>query len=1355
MKALNILYEDDLQLENEIAGQNFSDKENCLVRIHVSNNDKNSALSLAKKVKALLPHAKIIGCSCAGVMYKGEIYKTGTLLSIISLENTRVFSTVFSLDKNETSATASHKILSSVLNNEVALTIMFISAYNLHVDDLMQDLLNKTENVSFVGGVASFDFQDAKQSAFVFNENECLDNAIAFATIENKYILSHADVVTGQETVLDTHVVTKVEDGKLLEIDNTPIRGWIEKNLGIKKLEAVENLEDDPQKEKLLNYPLVIENRGDAGRFLRYDEKSDSVQQYGATFLKEGDRFKLSFLSLLKTVEEWQTVCIDLQKISAEYMFFYSCIVRRLYLEELAKWEMEAFKSLDVCGAFLMGEIGTKSAKPYFYHGACSLFTLAQKEYYANIDLSAFEDISILKDKHDEIINNIVRENSQNENFVNAIEFAQKQSEKRMLQSKFYGLKNMAEFLKEQSDKKYEYLCFITIKAKSSDVNPSVFLKKVSEFTKSFVLEQLKLADINFYTFDNNSLFFTVDKNISTDNFNELCRLLFSSCKAEFSDIWSSKIILNMATTDTGVGISEISDTAINADFPQTLEKVIVCNKDNIKAKAVQKEFETVSKLASIIENDGVVPYFQGIYDNKNNRFFAYEALMRLKTTDGKMLFPGDFMEISKKYNLYRSLSLLMVLKVLDMFKDRDDVITLNISMLDILSKEFNDKLFEKLDSMKRADNFVFELVETEQFEEREELQRFIRKIKNYGAKIAVDDFGSGYSNFIEIGNLEIDYIKLNGSLTELLGTDTSYDKILESISYMGKKMQVEMIAECVETAAMQKKIVTSGIRFSQGYLFSKPMPFEALEEVSKNNPKPPKKNQKNRISSEVDDFFFNSRQAKREKALLYWGGVVATILAIVAIFIFVFNNNEKVVNMSDTFQVELATGIADKISAVTDASASILLTVESSVSSDRENTDEIFEGLREATESADFDNIFISFDKVTAKSADGSVLNADISQSYESVKEGQVGILSPMVDSVTGEEFFLMCTPVYNDGQKTAMIYGMYYTKNFASILDITSFGGEAFYHLCEIDGTPVILSGDSNNLFKDGDMYTFISSLTIKNGHTPESIKNDMESANSVMLKYDAGGTERTAVMVTVPGTNWCVVSIILDDVVISMVGEIILNTVMFALFVVLVFLVYIFLTILAHNRNNVRLIKVLEDSYSLANSLQSSLETDILTRTYSRATAIEKISEAVAKSGNSLQALMTFDIDNFSYINNNFGPKIGDIYLQELVSMVKSRLRSKDIMGRIDGDEFIVLLDRVENRKEVIDIIEKIFESVQKIKINDMLFTQVSLSAGVALTNDSKIDYEKLSACANGALKEAKSTGKNKYIIFEEEM
>ncbi len=1353
MKSLNILYIDDLQLETEIATVKFDEKEHCLVRIHVSNDDKDGALSLAKKMKTLLPHAHVVGCSCAGVMYKGQIHETGTLISIISLENTQIFSGIYPIEKSETLAAVSNKILSNVLNREVALAMLFISDDNLHVGDLMDDLRDKTKGITFVGGVAGLSFKTATNNTFVFNEDACFESAMALVTIENKYILTYADVVTGQETLLSAHTVTKTDGAKLLEVDNTPINSWLKDNLGISKFEEIENLDLQASEEEFLHYPLVLENAGSSGRFLRHDKPTDSIMQYGSSYFKEGDQFKTSYLSLFKTSEEWQTVCIDLQKISVEYMFFYSCIARRLYLKGLANWEMEAFKDLDICGAFLMGEIGTKITKSYFYHGACSMFTLAQKEKYAKINLSAFEDISKLKDSHDLRLNHILQKDSADVKFVNAVVFAQNQSQSRMIESLSYGLKPMADFLKEQVEKKYDKLCFITIKTLDEQANSSSFLKPVCEYTKDFVLNQTRSSEISFYSFDNNSLFFTADSDFSSDKFNELCQVLFSSFKSQFSQVWGNKIIINMAITDTGVGISEISEVAISTEFQSTLEKVIVCNNINAKSEIVQKEFEIVSKLVSIIENDGVVPYFQGIYDNKNNRFFAYEALMRLKESSGKMLFPGDFMEISKKYDLYKQLSLLMVLKVLDIFEKRDDIVTLNISMLDVLSKEFTDKLFEKLDQMKSAHNFVFELVETEQFDEREALQKFIRKVKNYGAKIAVDDFGSGYSNFIEIGNLEIDYIKLNGSLTELLGTDTSYDKILESISYMGKKMQVEMIAECVETAAMQKKIVRSGIRFSQGYLFSKPMPYEVLEEVSRNNPLPPKKNQKNRTASEVDDFFQNSKQTKREKAILYWGGVVATLLAIVAIFIFVFNNNEKVVAMSDTFQVELATAAADKISAVTEGSSLLLLAAESSVSSNRTTNEDIFEGLKEATETSDFDNIYITFDGITAKSADGSVLNVDISESYSKGAQGDVEILSPMTDPETGKDFFLLSTPIYNDGVKTGMLYGMYYTEHFASLLDVKSFGGEAFYHLCEVDGTPVVLSGDSNNLFKDGDMYTFIGSLTIKNGHTPESIKADMEENNRVLLKYDAGGTERTAVMVTVPGTPWCVVSIILDDVVISMVGEIILFTVMFAIFVVMIFLTYIFVNMIVHSRNSRRLITVLEDSYSLANSLQTSLETDILTRTYSRSTAIEKISEAIAKNTNSLQALITLDIDNFSYINSTFGSEIGDTYLQEFVSTVKSRLRSKDIMGRIDGDEFIVLLDKIENKEEAIDIVEKIFANAQKIKINNSLFTEVSLSAGIVISSKNDDSFENLNAKSNSALKEAKTTGKNKYITYDD--
>ncbi len=1352
MKALNILYENYEQLQKEILAEEFNEQDGLFVRIHVSNSDKIAAVELAKKVREVLPTAKIIGCSTSGVIYDGEIYEDGVLISILQFESVEITSSVFEIEKQGETDFAKNKIMADMSNKDVSIAFMFFSDQSLQVGDLLADISGNYEDITLLGGVSGFIKGDDIYS-FVFDEDKYIENGAATCYIENRYVLAYANVVTGHDAISDVHKITKVDKNIIKEIDNQDAKEWVKKNLGISGFKPNLTIEEIAKVDELINYPFMPENYGESGRFVRYDSKADNISHLGAGFFKDGDEFRVGYFNILKSVEEWQVVCADLQKISAQCLFVYDCILRRTYLNDLAKWELGLFKNCGISGAFLLGEIGQKSSKPYFYHGACSLFTFAQEEEYLDINISNFENLSKLYEEQSEHIEKII-ENKEGSKLPLIVAEIEKRYKKRYLAESSTDIKTMVDYLKVEKDNESNNVCLIDIKPVNSEVDAGRFFEKIYETVLGIVKENTKKESVHFYAFDDKSFFFVMDKQTKKETLLEISSLMLAELKSTFNYAWSSNIVINIAVATQEMNISDLVEQAERTKFKSFEEEIIICDNYQTDAENIQKEFEIVALLKEIIKINSVEPYFQGIYDNRNNRFYCYEALMRLKTPEGKILFPGEFMEISKKYNLYRELSLCMVLKVLEIFEKRDEIVTVNISMLDILSKEFETKIFNKLESMKNAKNIVFELVETEQFDDRDALQKYIRRAKNCGSRIAVDDFGSGYSNFIEIGNLDIDFIKLNGSLTELLGTDTSYDNILESISYMGKKMQVELIAECVETSAMQRKIVSSGIRFSQGYLFSKPMPIEVFDEVSRKNPKETKKNSSSLGKSEAEQFFGNSSKLKKEKLVMGLGGVIATTLAIILIFFFAINNNVRVQEMNDTFLEELATSMTDKVSAKMNDAKALLLTFEATMTSEMQTEQDKLMMLRESQNIDNFDNTYISFDGVTAIDGNGNLLDADISEVYDIGKEGEVTVLSPMIEKSTGREFFMITTPLYQQGEKTAQLYGLYYTDEFSSVLDLKVFGGEAFFHICEVNGTPIVISGSSNNLFKGENMYSFIDSLDMRNEHTSKSVQVDMENGETVLLKYAAGNTERTAVMLPIPDTDWCLVSIVLDSVTNTMANSINVNTVLFALIVIAIFGVYIFVTVIIHSRNNKGLIKALESSYSLANSLQASIETDALTRTYSRAAATEKIAEAIKrrKGKKRTQALLILDIDNFNMINDKYGFEAGDLCLQEFVGAIKSRLRNGDIMGRLGGDEFVVLLENLKDKRQAKELIQKIFTSAANVKIQNLEFEKISISVGAYILPETANEYEEANARANKALLEAKITGKNKFVIFK---
>ncbi len=1343
MKVLKMLYEDNSHLIDFIKNNKFNNEYTWLIRIHASTYNKELCEDMAKTVKSMLPNATVIGCTVSGVIYDAKIYEDKTLILFTGFERASVTTDFFSIKGMNEDEIFNH-IEKTVEGTSPALALIHIGGISPHSEKVVKRISKSLSHIPFVGGIAACQDAEGNVNSLVFNEEGVYEDTINITYISSDFVLSYTNAIVGHAPISEVHTITATTGEYFDEINGIPSIQWLNEQLGINQLQENINYQATTATDILLRFPFVIEGGDGSSRFAQYDAKENKLRQYYSQ-IGSDIKFRIGYLSPAKSLEEWQNLCYDLQNTPVETMFCYSCLFRRLFLNNLSKWEMTPFIGQDVCGAFMFGEICTKNSGTHYYNGTCAVFTMAEKVNYIKPDLSVYDRVYELDDTNSqtiETLKNLIKSSGENEDtawFDNAI----KNEELAMLRMQS-GDQNMGVFLKQKGRGENLKLCVVhsdihSLHTKEEDYD---FIFSLMTKMKDYVIDVLNNQNIEFYRFGKNSFFFTTENSTGDITFIKIVKNLFDN----FKTFENNPKVINFAVTLQGKNPYELVNY-IEQFAKQESSGLFNCDKNTEESNDLQKEFEIVAHIKDAIANDRVIPYFQGIYDSLNSRFFAYESLMRIQTANGEILQPGMFLDIAKKHNLYLDLSRHLVCKVLDLFKDRTEVITMNLSSLDVHSERFIKEIFDRLDKMKNPEHFIFELVETEKFAGQEDLRQFIRKLRQYGAKIAIDDFGSGYSNFIEIGNLEIDYIKINGSLTELLGTDNSYNQILDSILYLSKKMNVELIAECVETPAMQKLLVNSGIRYSQGYLFSKPMPIEQLYVVAEAN-----KSDNSEINSMVS-LFDDKIQNKTKQRNLFWGGVLALILIFTSTLFFSSNNLKTVEKMNNTFLAELTLSMADKISTSIDDSSAFILGTEASVSSHYPNQAKMREALGEIAGVASFDNLYLSLNGEIPLDSNGNPLDTDIKLSLKGIESGEIKISKPVTDINSGRKLFVIGTPLRINEHVYGEVFGVYYLDSFSSILDLKYFGGKAFYYLCQMDGTPIVLTDKNKSLFSTGTIFDVLDSLSIREGYTTENLREDLNKGIPTILKYgpDQNYT-RTAVMIAVPGTNWFVISILTDDINMQMVKNIDISTYIFITFILLVFSTYLWHTIKTNSANEKILKKALESSYYLTNSLQSSMETDSLTKTYSRSTAQEKISEALLRDEKAVHSLLIADADNFKQINDTFGHQIGDKYLMEFVSAIKSSLRTGDILGRLGGDEFIILLRDIHSKENAQIIIERIISNVNEINIKSIDLGNVGISIGAVMIPEHSTDYMKLNNLADRALYSAKDAGKSTYAFYE---
>ncbi|PCI58399.1 MAG: diguanylate phosphodiesterase [Gammaproteobacteria bacterium] len=254
-----------------------------------------------------------------------------------------------------------------------------------------------------------------------------------------------------------------------------------------------------------------------------------------------------------------------------------------------------------------------------------------------------------------------------------------------------------------------------------------------------------------------------------------------------------------------------------------THRKFVFFNDEQNLINKIKNNINIINTIKSAIKDNRITPYYQGIVDNKTKKIVKYESLIRLIKKEGTVLSPFFFLEQSKKAKNYQYLTRIMITKTFETFVNLDYDFSINLTYSDIHSKETMCVLRDNLIKHSCGERLILEIVESEGIEHLEEVTLFIQQVKQYGCKIAIDDFGSGYSNFSYLAELDIDFIKIDGSLIQNIDTDANKRLAVESILYFAKNKGIKTIAEFVETESVFNIIVELGIDYSQGYLFSKP----------------------------------------------------------------------------------------------------------------------------------------------------------------------------------------------------------------------------------------------------------------------------------------------------------------------------------------------------------------------------------------------------------------------------------------------------------------------------------------------------------------------------------------------------
>ncbi len=229
--------------------------------------------------------------------------------------------------------------------------------------------------------------------------------------------------------------------------------------------------------------------------------------------------------------------------------------------------------------------------------------------------------------------------------------------------------------------------------------------------------------------------------------------------------------------------------------------------------------------------------HYQPQFDLHNNDVVGVESLVRWNHPTMGMISPAEFIQIAENTGEIVRLGRWILRRACKDFVQLKQqmpnkaTVSVNISAIQLLRHEFVDEVAQALrESGLDARHLVLEMTESVLVEYPQLISEKLAKLNQLGVKLALDDFGTGYSSLSYLKDLPVSWVKIDRSFITELTHDSRDTAITEGIISMAHHLQLEVMAEGVETTAQRDYLRRSGCDAMQGFLMAKPMPKPQLD---------------------------------------------------------------------------------------------------------------------------------------------------------------------------------------------------------------------------------------------------------------------------------------------------------------------------------------------------------------------------------------------------------------------------------------------------------------------------------------------------------------------------------------------
>lgn len=262
--------------------------------------------------------------------------------------------------------------------------------------------------------------------------------------------------------------------------------------------------------------------------------------------------------------------------------------------------------------------------------------------------------------------------------------------------------------------------------------------------------------------------------------------------------------------------------------------KVLLYEETDPSLVESRRQEQWAAKLPQLIHDGRFVLYGQHIVPLRPSAGLGHvEVLIRGLDAEGKPLSPGLFLPAAERFGLMPKIDRWVIETLLRSDLDDSFHYAINLSGQTLADNAYLPILETLLRESGKAHLLTFEITESAAMTSIDTAREYVRRLKALGCRFSLDDFGSGFSSFAYLRDLQVDYLKIDGSLIRILGRNESDAALVRAIVHMADALGLKTIAEFVETPELATLLAGMSIDFGQGYGIHKPEPLSILKPLT------------------------------------------------------------------------------------------------------------------------------------------------------------------------------------------------------------------------------------------------------------------------------------------------------------------------------------------------------------------------------------------------------------------------------------------------------------------------------------------------------------------------------------------